>query len=153
MRADIHDGREQTFPSKGRIQMRKTNNLQISQIQLAPHGRSIHMGQKRRLGRTGRCRFTTESDIHHDCASGRYDRSRAAVTIFAVEVRAMADHKFKIGQMVFFSSSFARVDAHRKTPYQITVRLPAAGSEFQYRIRSPGVNVIHSILCNLNSKF
>ncbi len=29
MRADIHDGREQTFPSKGRIQMRKTNNLLI----------------------------------------------------------------------------------------------------------------------------
>ena len=49
MRADTHDGREQTFPSKGRIQMRKTNNLQISQIQLAPHGRSIHMGQKHRF--------------------------------------------------------------------------------------------------------
>jgi len=29
MRADIHDGQEQTFPSKGRIQMRKTNNLLI----------------------------------------------------------------------------------------------------------------------------
>jgi len=29
MCADIHDGREQTFPSKGRIQMSKTNNLQI----------------------------------------------------------------------------------------------------------------------------
>jgi len=29
MRADFHDGREQTFPSKGRIQMRKTNHLQI----------------------------------------------------------------------------------------------------------------------------
>jgi hypothetical protein len=29
MRADFHDGREQTFPSKGRIQMSKTKNLQI----------------------------------------------------------------------------------------------------------------------------
>jgi hypothetical protein len=29
MRADFHDGREQTFPSKGRIQMSKTNNLHI----------------------------------------------------------------------------------------------------------------------------
>jgi len=29
MRADTHDGREQMFPSKGRIQMSKTNHLQI----------------------------------------------------------------------------------------------------------------------------
>ena len=30
MCADIHDGREQTLPSMGRIQMRKTNYLQIN---------------------------------------------------------------------------------------------------------------------------
>ena len=29
MCADIHDGREQTLPSKGRIQMSQTNYLQI----------------------------------------------------------------------------------------------------------------------------
>ena len=34
MCADIHDGREQTLPSKGRIQMRETNYLQITQIGL-----------------------------------------------------------------------------------------------------------------------
>jgi hypothetical protein len=46
MCADIHDGREQNAPSKGRIQMCETKNLQISQIQLAPHGRSIQMCQE-----------------------------------------------------------------------------------------------------------
>jgi chromate transporter len=45
MCADIHDGREQDAPSKGRIQMCETKNLQISQIQLAPHGRSIQLCQ------------------------------------------------------------------------------------------------------------
>jgi len=45
MCADIHDGREQNAPFKGRIQMRETNYLQISHIQLATHGRSIQMCQ------------------------------------------------------------------------------------------------------------
>jgi hypothetical protein len=47
MCADIHDGREQNAPSKGRIQMCETKNLKISQIQLAPHGRSIQKCHKR----------------------------------------------------------------------------------------------------------
>jgi hypothetical protein len=54
VRADIRDGREQLPPSKGRIQMSKTNYLQtvIFDLQrtagpyrLATHGRSIQMCQ------------------------------------------------------------------------------------------------------------
>jgi len=48
----------------------------------------------------------------------------------------MTDHRFKIGQMVFFHPRWRRVDAHRKTPYQITARLPPTEGELQYRIRS-----------------
>jgi hypothetical protein len=40
MCADIHDGREQNAPFKGRIQMRETNYLQISHIRLATHGKA-----------------------------------------------------------------------------------------------------------------
>ena len=49
----------------------------------------------------------------------------------------MAEHKFKIGQGVYFrpkKSSF-RIDAPSGS-YQIVRRLPATGGEFQYVIRS-----------------
>ena len=45
MCADIHDGREQTLPSMGRIQMRETNYSR-STFRLATHGRSIQMCHK-----------------------------------------------------------------------------------------------------------
>jgi len=48
----------------------------------------------------------------------------------------MTNHKFKIGQMVLFHPSSRGVYAHRKTPYQITARLPPTDGELQYRIRS-----------------
>jgi len=56
MCADIHDGREQTFPSKGRIQMRKTNNLQII---------------KSALQRTGDVCFHSKSDRDSDMPARR----------------------------------------------------------------------------------
>ena len=46
MCADIHDGREQTLPSMGRIQMRETNYSR-STFRLATHGRSIQMCHER----------------------------------------------------------------------------------------------------------
>jgi len=50
---------------------------------------------------------------------------------------ATAEHKFKIGQVVYFrpKSQFLPLSAS-PGPYQITRRLPAADGEFQYVIRS-----------------
>jgi len=50
--------------------------------------------------------------------------------------RSMGEHKFKIGQMVFFRPSARGVDAPWGRPFQITQRLPATGGQFQYRIRN-----------------
>ena len=47
----------------------------------------------------------------------------------------MAEHKFKIGQMVFYHPQDRLIDASR-SPYQITARLPPMGGEFQYFIKS-----------------
>jgi hypothetical protein len=49
----------------------------------------------------------------------------------------MSEHKFKIGQLVYFHpKGVGRVDAV-PGPYQIARRLPAAeDGEFQYEIRS-----------------
>jgi hypothetical protein len=49
----------------------------------------------------------------------------------------MADHKFKIGQMVFFYPRSRGADVPRSRPFQITARLPPMDGEYQYRIRSP----------------
>jgi hypothetical protein len=50
----------------------------------------------------------------------------------------MADHKFKIGQMVFYHPrrGIVPIDAPTRSPYQITARLPQIDGEFQYRIKS-----------------
>ena len=48
----------------------------------------------------------------------------------------MANHTFKIGQMVFFHPKVPGVDAPTNRPFQITVRLPSPDGEPQYRIRS-----------------
>jgi hypothetical protein len=49
----------------------------------------------------------------------------------------MAEHKFKIGQVVYFrpKRSMVPVDAPSGS-YQIIRRLPAANGEFEYVIRS-----------------
>jgi hypothetical protein len=46
----------------------------------------------------------------------------------------MADHKFKIGETVFFHPALPN-DAPRG-PYQIMRRLPVSEGEFRYAIRS-----------------
>jgi hypothetical protein len=48
----------------------------------------------------------------------------------------MADHKFKIGQMVFFHPRSRGIYALAKSPYQITGRLPPMDGEFQYFIKN-----------------
>ena len=48
----------------------------------------------------------------------------------------MVEHKFKIGEMVYFRSAARGVDAPRGRSFQITQRLPAAGGQLQYRIRN-----------------
>jgi hypothetical protein len=48
----------------------------------------------------------------------------------------MSEHRFKIGQMVFFHPRSREVDAPRNRPFQITQRLPVTDGEPQYRIRS-----------------
>jgi hypothetical protein len=47
----------------------------------------------------------------------------------------MAEHKFKIGQMVFFHPRSRNVDVPRGRAFQVTQRLPVTGGEPQYRIR------------------
>jgi hypothetical protein len=50
----------------------------------------------------------------------------------------MTEHKFKIGQLVYFHPKKSRLAAGAPSgPYQITRRLPAVDGEFQYAIRSP----------------
>jgi hypothetical protein len=49
----------------------------------------------------------------------------------------MAEHKFKIGRMVYFHPRSSGIDAPANRPYQITQRSPPTGGEYQYRIRSP----------------
>jgi hypothetical protein len=49
----------------------------------------------------------------------------------------MAEHKFKIGQLVYFHPQKSRLVADAPAgPYQITRRLPAVDGEFQYAIKS-----------------
>jgi len=48
----------------------------------------------------------------------------------------MAEHKFKIGQMVFFHPRSRMADVPRSQPFQITQRLPTTDGEPQYRISS-----------------
>jgi len=50
---------------------------------------------------------------------------------------AMAEHKFKIGQIVYFHPEKSRLPIGAPSgPYQILRRLPAIDGEFQYVIRS-----------------
>jgi len=50
---------------------------------------------------------------------------------------AMTEHKFKIGQVVYFRPKISSLPLSASSgPYQITRRLPAAEGEFQYVIRS-----------------
>jgi len=50
---------------------------------------------------------------------------------------AVAEHKFKIGQVVYFRPKISSAPLFASSgPYQITRRLPAAEGEFQYVIRS-----------------
>jgi len=48
---------------------------------------------------------------------------------------AMAEHKFKIGQMVYYRPRSRLVDAPTHRTYQIIQRLPATDGEYQYRIK------------------
>ncbi len=49
----------------------------------------------------------------------------------------MTDHKFKIGQLVYFHPKKSNSAAGAPSgPYQITRRLPAVDGEFQYAIKS-----------------
>ena len=49
----------------------------------------------------------------------------------------MAEHKFKLGQMVYYHPKGRVIDAPTRSPYQITARLPPMDGEPQYRIRTP----------------
>ena len=49
----------------------------------------------------------------------------------------MAEHKFKIGQVVYFYPEKSRLPSNAPSgPYQIIKRRPAIDGEFQYVIRS-----------------
>jgi hypothetical protein len=49
---------------------------------------------------------------------------------------AMSEHRFKIGQMVFFHPKGGQVEAPTNRPFQITARLPPTDGEPQYRVKS-----------------
>ena len=49
----------------------------------------------------------------------------------------MTEHRFKIGQIVYFHPKKSRLHLNAPPgPYQITERLPAADGEYQYAIKS-----------------
>jgi hypothetical protein len=49
----------------------------------------------------------------------------------------MTEHRFKIGQVVYFHPKKSKLAAGAPAgPYQITRRLPAIDEEFQYAIKS-----------------
>jgi hypothetical protein len=49
----------------------------------------------------------------------------------------MAEHKFKIGQVVYFYHKNSKLPSYAPSgPYQIIRRLPAIDGKFQYVIRS-----------------
>jgi hypothetical protein len=50
----------------------------------------------------------------------------------------MAEHRFEIGQGVYYRPKRSRSALHATVgPYQITKRVPSTGGEFKYTIRSP----------------
>jgi hypothetical protein len=84
----------------------------------------------------GDVRYAPESGHHHGRDQRRYHG--CAASRVAIKVRAMAEHKFKIGQMVFYHPrrGIVPIDAPTNRPFQIIQRLPLTDGEFQYRIRS-----------------
>jgi len=54
----------------------------------------------------------------------------------AIALCSMIEHKFKIGQMVYFRPTTRGVDAPWGRSFQITQRLPVFGGQLRYRIRN-----------------
>jgi hypothetical protein len=58
----------------------------------------------------------------------------------------MAEHRFKIGQGVYFHPKKSRLAVRAPVgPYQITRRIPGAGGKFKYAIRSANEGYEHIV--------
>jgi hypothetical protein len=79
-------------------------------------------------------RYAPESGHHHGRASTRYHGCESSRV--AIKVRAMADHKFKIGQSVFFSLRVSKRDEPGGIAYLVVQQLPRVDGKLQYRLRS-----------------
>ena len=55
---------------------------------------------------------------------------------FAVKVRTMADHKFKIGQSVYLPLKMSRSREPPGKAYLVIQQLPAPTGKIRYRLRS-----------------
>jgi hypothetical protein len=60
----------------------------------------------------------------------------------------MSEHRFKIGQMVFFHPKGGQIEAPTKRHFQIIARLSPTDGEPQYRIKS--VHVEHEFAASEN---
>jgi hypothetical protein len=86
-------------------------------------------GKPQPLSRSASLRFRTRSTNHQ----GADARKGLNVTITG-RLAAMAEHKFKIGQLVYFQ--LGKRGHTPPGPYQIVRRLPESDGEFHYVIRS-----------------
>src|SRR6266516_6180018 len=63
-------------------------------------------------------------------------RSKRASASFEFRRTALQEHKFQIGQTVYFTSRPIGNMARNST-YQVVKLLPSDGSDYQYRIKNP----------------
>src|SRR5262245_16476899 len=80
----------------------------------------------------GKRRFRCYIEV--DRGKHRSKKSRSAS--FELRRTALQEHKFQIGQNVYFTS---RPIGHmaRNSTYQVVKLLPSDGSDYQYRIKNP----------------
>jgi hypothetical protein len=99
-------------------------------------------GRADRIGREGGKPLETEAAKQCRPAKGARGREglsaewRRGLKLSGEGKTVIRMHKFKEGQIVQFSGAAARFSHAAPGPYEITRRLPYAGGEFEYHIKS-----------------
>ena len=76
-------------------------------------------------------------NVYAPLANSKCEQEALTFEIKNQRLLAMAEHKFKIGQVVYFHPKNSRSPSYAPSgPYQIIRRRPAIDGEFQYVIRS-----------------
>jgi hypothetical protein len=74
--------------------------------------------------------------LYIDVDRGKHRSKKSRSVSFEFRRTALQEHKFQIGQTVYFTS---RPIGHmaRNSTYQVVKLLPSDGSDYQYRIKNP----------------